>query len=174
MKKFIELDYDKQKEIIEKDQELREKLERYISESEMEYLQKKISCFKRGSIDYSYGPWEMSWMSVLDDNLFIKGVEESDSTFGLGEKTQKLLNQCKNLRGTNLYHYMVGKLCEMYFEEEFQAILNYVEDCGQELYHGEIGEKCGNYLDCFIDNYLSDYLYDEDEETLYEPFGEIA
>lgn len=174
MKKFTDLDYDTQKSIISSDKNLMEKLDRYIQDVEIDYVGDKLRCFERGSVEYNVWYWEPSYMKVLDANLFIDGVEKSGNDYGLSEKCERLLNQCKKLQDTNLLGYMVNKLCDLYFKEEIKAMLDWVVDCSMELDRGNTGEKSEDYLDGFIDNCMYDYLWDEEEEILYKPCSKVA
>ena len=38
-----------------------------------------------------------------------------------------------------------------------------------ELYQGEVGEKCYDYIECWVYNF-EDWLYDEETETIYDPY----
>ena len=46
---------------------------------------------------------------------------------------------------------------------------NYRPDYGFELYQGSVGEKSREYVECFVDNIIGDYLWDEENETFYKP-----
>ena len=87
---------------------------------------------------------------------------------GCSDRLERLLSQCEKLEGTNLFYHHARLLRDMWLEDEIQSIVKYVEDACYELYCGEIGEKTRCYLECFQEIY-SDYLYDEETETIYSP-----
>ena len=57
----------------------------------------------------------------------------------------------------------------MYYEDELKSMVDYVEDASFELYQGSVGEKSREYVECFVDNIIGDYLWDEESETFYKP-----
>ncbi|MDD6552166.1 MAG: hypothetical protein PUF37_01065 [Prevotellaceae bacterium] len=169
MKKIKDLDDEKIINILDESKSLRELLDNLIQDIEFRYISDKIRCFENDSIDYSIGFFEPSRISVLDDELFLEGVRNSEANYGLSEDCEKLLSYTEKMRGTNLFGFYVKKLCKRYFEDEIQSIINWVEDCSMELYRGYVGEKSGDYIDELRYNAFGEYLWDEENETYYIP-----
>ena len=168
MKKLGEMTNDEIIAIINKSKFLRDALDDYIQDCEMDYLTDKLGYIKKSLSDWSIGFYSPSYIKVKDYDLFIDGVFEHKDCFGLSEKCEKLANRCKKMRRTNLFEYYAEQLKDLFFEDEFQSIINWVEDCGYELYCGEVGEKSADYVECWSYSY-EDYLYDEEEDVIYTP-----
>ena len=168
MKRFKDLTFEELKEIVSRDKKLREKFNDYIQTTEMLWIEDKLSCIEDSLSNWSIGFYSQNFLSVKDYEIFVFGVEKSVQMFGASEKLTKKLSQCLKLLRTNLFEFHAKQLAKLYMEEEIQSTCDYVEDCSQELFYGEIGEKSIGYLDCFMLNY-DDYLYDEETQTYYEP-----
>lgn len=169
MKNFGEMTNDEIVAIINKSKLLRDKLDNYIQDCEMDYLSDKLSCVKKSLSDWSVGFYQPSYIEVRDCEDFVDGVLEHEKCFGLSDKCSRLARQCNKLRGTNLFEYYAEKLKDLYFKEEYEDVIDFVEDCGYELYQGEVGEKCYDYIECWVYNF-EDWLYDEETETIYDPY----
>lgn len=142
-------------------QELRGKFDGYIAESEYDYLNDKLSCFKGRAVDLQLGAWSHNYFNVRDHDKFVEGVRQSVSYFGASEKLERLVKQCERLWGTNLYEHMVGKLCNMYYKQELKPIVDWIEKCGMLIYNEDAHEDLLDYVDCFADCCLGDiYLND--------------
>ena len=168
MKKFSELTYEQFEEIVNRSKKLRDELDNYIQDTEMYWLEEKLNCVNDSLEKWSVGFFNQNFIRVRDYESFVDGVEESVKCYGSSERLEKKLQQCKKLRGTNLFEYESEKLKELYFKEELQVICDYTEDACYELYCGKVGEKCRSYLEPFFDNYV-DCLFDEEERVIYRP-----
>jgi hypothetical protein len=169
MKKFSDMEINEVIDVINDSKELRDMLDQYIQETECDWLGDLLHCFKSGAVDYSIGFFDHNYFTVKDNDLFLEGVCKSHDSYGLTVKGEKLLHLCEKLQGTNLFGYWCGKLAEQYYKDELKSMVDYVEDASYELYCGSVGEKSMNYVDCFVDNVIGNYLYDEECETYYEP-----
>lgn len=164
MKKLITLPDKEILSYVMSSKELRSKFEEYVSESEMNWIGEKTDCFRGGAADWSLGAYSYNYFDVKNYDKFVDGVSESIRCFGGTEQLEKRLNQCKHLWGTNLYEYMVGKLCEMYYEQELKPIIDWIEKVSMHIYNEEANDDLLDYLDCFADCYLDDiYLNDKNQ-----------
>ena len=169
MKKFSDMQIDEVINVINDTETLRDMLDRYIQETESDWLGDLLRCFDPQSIDYSIGFFNNNYFTVKDSDLFLDGVRKSHEKYGLTTKAEKLLKRCEKLQGTNLFDYWCDKLAEMYYKDELKSMVDYVEDAYSELYQGTVGEKSREYVECFADNIIGDYLWDEECETFYKP-----
>lgn len=169
MEKFREMKVEDVIGIINKSMELREILDCYVQQSEMDFIGEKISEFSKSAIEYSISPFERSYLYPTDNDAFLEGVEKSGKSYGLGNRTEKYLSICKKVKGTNFYGWWVKKLCASYYSEEIEPALKWIEDCSYELYHGNVGEKSRDYVDMLIESTIGDYLWDKETETYYIP-----
>ena len=158
-------DRDKALAVVLGSQTLREKFENKVWEDESFWMDEKLSCFERGSIDYEYGLCCYSWIRVKSDWEALRGVEEAIRTFGADTKVERLAKQTRRLYESNLFPYMVEKLVQAWFESEILYAIKYVEDVGYAIYMedaAKVEELAGDSFDLFIENgYLDDY-YEED------------
>lgn len=168
MKKFCEMNLQKFEQIINRSKKLRDELGDYIQESEMDFISDKLFPVKSSLKDWSIGFYNQNFVTVKDYHEFVSGVRSAAKSFGCSDRLERLLSQCEKLEGTNLFYHHARLLRDMWLEDEIQSIVKYVEDACYELYCGEIGEKTRDYLECFQEIY-SDYLYDEETETIYNP-----
>ena len=169
MKKFSYMKIDDVINVINDSETLRDMLDRYIQETESDWLGDLLRCFDPQAVDYSIGFFDSNYFTVKDSDLFLDGVRKSHENYGLTTKAEKLLKRCEKLQGTNLFDYWCDQLAEMYYEDELKSMVDYVEDASFELYQGTVGKKSREYVECFVDNIIGDYLWDEENETFYKP-----
>ena len=169
MKKFSDMKINDVINVINDSKELRNMLDEYIQETEIDWLGELLRCFDRRAIDYSICFFDSNYFTVKDSDLFLDGVRKSHEKYGLTTKAEKLLKRCEKLQGTNLFDYWCVQLAEMYYKDELKSMVDYVEDASFELYQGFVGEKSREYVDCFVDNIIGDYLCDEESGTFYKP-----
>ena len=174
MKKFSDMEIDEVINVINDSETLRDMLDRYIQETESDWLGDLLRCFDPQAVDYSIGFFNSNYFTVKDSDLFLDGVRKSHEKYGLTTKAEKLLKRCEKLQGTNLFDYWCEKLAEQYYKDELKSMVDYVEDAAYELYKGSVGEKSMNYVECFIDNVIGNYLWDEECETFYKPCKVLA
>lgn len=154
--------------------ELSEKFYGQIHQSEMEdYLNDKLSCFDRSCVDYEIGVYNPNHFRIRDEydqrNLFsfLEGVEQSIRCFGSSEKLEKLTAQCRKLAYSNLFEHKVKGLCSLYYEEELEPIVDFVEKCSYDIYSkDEDSNNLLDYVDFFVENYGDEY-YMEDGEVYH-------
>lgn len=143
-------------------------LERMIHENEMDYINEKLGCFERGAIDYQIGTYCYCYMSVKNDWLFLDGVRDSVKAFGGSKRLEGCLHQCEKLAGSNLFCYMVGRLCDIFFEDEIRPLVTFIEDCGSAIYNKEDDSPLlTDYTDLFLENYGEDYYTDDEGEVFH-------
>ena len=169
MKKFSDMQIDEVINVINNSKKLRNMLDKYIQETESDWLGELLSCFDRQAIDYSICFFDSNYFTVKNSDLFLDGVRESHENYGLTIKAEKLLKLCEKLQGTNLFDYWCDQLAEMYYEDELKSMVDYVEGASFELYQGTVGKKSREYVECFVDNIIGDYLWDEESGTFYKP-----
>lgn len=170
MKKFSDMGIGEVINVINDSKELRDMLDKYIQETECDWLGDMLRCFDQRAVDYSIGFFDSNYFTVKDSDSFLDGVRKSYKDYGLTTKAEKLLKRCEKLQGTNLFGYWCNQLAEMYYEDELKSMVDYVEDASYELYKGSVGEKSREYVECFVDNIIGDYLWDEGSETFYKPY----
>lgn len=170
MKKFSDMEIDEVIDVINDSEDLRDMLDRYIQETESDWLGELLRCFDQRAIDYSIGFFNSNYFTVKDSDLFLDGVRKSHENYGLTTKAEKLLKRCEKLHGANLFGYWCNRLAEMYYKDELKSMVDYVEDASYELYQGFVGEKSREYVECFVDNIIGDYLCDEESGTFYEQY----
>lgn len=164
MKKLVSLSNKEILNYVMSSKELRENLDEYISRCEMDWVGEKLACFSYRGADWSIGAYNHNYLRVRDCDEFVASVEKSISYFDCTEQLRKLVKQCKRLWGTNLYDYMVGKLCDMYYEQELKPIVEWMEKCSYYIYNEDANDDLLDYIDCFADSYLDDiYLNDKNE-----------
>ena len=170
MKKFKDLSLEELTNIVNSSKKLRDELDNFIQEDEMNWLRQKLNFVRSSLWKWSLGFFNNNgnFISVRNYEEFLDGVKDSKVAFGASERLEKLINHCEQLLGTNLFEYYAKKLAEVFFEDELMPIINYVEDASFELYQGKVGEKSKDYLEGFFSSY-EDYLYDEENKTFYEP-----
>lgn len=168
MKKFSEISLEELEKIVNRSKELRDKLEDYIQECEMNWISEKLGKIKPSLRDWSVGFYNQNFISVKDYEDFLDCIIDYKKTFGCSDRMEKKIPHCEKLRGTNLFEYNCKQLEEMFMEDEIESVCKYVEDCGMEMYYKKVGDKCRHYLEMFFEVY-DDYLYDEETETFYKP-----
>ena len=173
MKKFKDLSLDELKEIVNGSEKLRKELDNYIQDTEMCWLSEKLDCVKSSLKDWCVGFFTNSYINVRNYDSFLDGVKKSIKSYGASKKLEKLVSHCEKLRGTNLFEHYAEKVEEVFFEEEFQPIIDFVEEASDELYCGKVGAKSEDYLECFFFSY-EDYLFDEENKIFYEPHTVVA
>lgn len=168
MKRFSEMNLQEFRQIVDSSKELREKLDSRIQDSELDYLTDKLACVKSSLSNWSVGFYNRNFINVSDYEDFLDGVKKCANFFGASEREEKMIARCEKLLGTNLFEYYAKKLEEIFFEDELQPIIDFVEDASYELYCGKVGEKAEDYLELLLDD-LDDYLYDEGAKKFYVP-----
>lgn len=168
MKRFSELSNEQLTQIVNRSKKLRDELDEYIQDTEMNWIKEKLSCVRESIANYSVGFYNQNFLRVRDYEGFVDGVEKSIEIYGASDKLEKKFHQVRKLLHTNLFAHTAEQLKELWLKEELQSICDYVEDASYELYHGEVGEKCQSYLERFFDN-CEDYLFDEETQTIYKP-----
>lgn len=168
MKRFSELSNEQLTNIVNRSKKLRDELNEYIQDSEMNWISEKLSCVQDSLANWSVGFYNQNFLRVRDYEGFVDGVEKSIKMYGASEKLEKKFHQVQKLLHTNLFAHTAEQLKELYLQEELQSICDYVEDASYELYQGKVGEKCESYLEFFFYNY-EDYLFDEETQTIYKP-----
>jgi len=168
MKKFSEMSLEELEQIVNRSKEMRDKLDEYIQDCEMDWISDKLRKIDSSLRDWSVGFYNQNFISVKDYGDFLDCIIDYKKAFGASDRMEKKISQCEKLRGTNLFEYNCKQLKEMFMEDEIESICKFVEDCCYELYCGKVGDKCRDYLECFFDVY-DDYLYDEETETFYKP-----
>lgn len=179
MKKISELTDKEFRKIVASNKELRKKLFDRAYDGEQDYMSDKLGCFERGTLDYSLGIDGQSYIEIAavrytgekDYTGFIAGVRKCDKCFCISDATRKLLHRCEKLqeKDSNLIGYWADKLCEVFFHEEFEPTLDWLEDFHYELYCGEVSDKSEGIIELLQDD-LEDWLVD-DSGKVYKPIA---
>lgn len=173
MKKYLK-DIEDSKELLSvilSKKKLSEMLYNRISSSEIDfYLDDKLRCFKRGTIDYEIGVYNRNYFRLTNDDYgtcydFLCGVEDSIASFDGTDKLKRLAGQCRKLINSNLFCSKVKQLCELYYDEEIEPIVKFVEDCSYDIYcKNSESKNLLDYADLFWEDY-GDAFYIEDGEV---------
>lgn len=169
MKKFNELSREEFCNIVKNSKELCEELYERISDTEMDFIDEKISTISDGLKNWSIGRCNNNYLLIGDASAFLEGVKESIEIFGGSDRLKKAVNHCSKLEETNLFEFHVERLSKLYLKEELQPICDYINDCYDETHgYGEFGKLIGDYFDIFLD-YVGEYLYDDENKCYYTP-----
>ena len=77
MKKFSDMQIDEVINVINDSETLRDMLDRYIQETESDWLGDLLRCFDPQAVDYSIGFFDSNYFTVKDSDLFLDGVRKS-------------------------------------------------------------------------------------------------
>lgn len=167
---FKDLSMNEFEQIVNRSKFLRDELDNSIQRWELDYISEKLWCIKPYLSDWNVGFWQPSYIKVRDYYGLFNGIKESVRRYGCSSRVEKKISHCEKLRDSdsNLFMYHCSLLKDMWYKDEIESIIDYVEDCGMELYYGKVGEKSRDSLDLFFDDYI-DYLYDDDRDTIYKP-----
>lgn len=168
MKTFSELTNEQLTQIVNRSKKMRDELEEYIQDTEMCWISEKLHVIKSSLSNWSVGFYNQNYLYVKDYADFLDCIKECSAMYGASDRMEKKIAQCEKLRGSNLFGHVCQELRDIFMEDEINSVCKYVEDASFELYCGSVGEKCANYLECFLEAY-NDYLYDEETETFYKP-----
>lgn len=144
---------------------LSEKLYNRIYSSEMDFfLDDKLRCFEGGCIDYSIGVYNPNYFNVTEDGYynFLEGVEKSIRSFDSSERVKAKAKKCRKLIYSNLFGHEVGELCRLYYDDELEPIVEFVENCSYDI-HCKKADSTNllDYVDLFIEDF-GDKYYVED------------
>lgn len=168
MKKIGEMNLQEFETIVNRSKVLRDKLDNFIQEEELDFIREKLSKVKNSLSNWTIGFFERNFVTIKDYDDFVSGVRDYVDCYGSSEKLEKLLSQCEKLAGTNLFRHHANLLKELWMDEEINSIVKYVEDASMELYCGKVGEKSHDYLEQFVYN-IEDWIFDDETGTFYKP-----
>ena len=153
-------------------QELCDKLDNYIYESEFSYVNDKLDCFNFSCASWEIGCYNRNYLKVKDSAEFLSCVQESISKFGCSDRLQKLVDHAGKLDCTNLFDHYVEKVCHVYLQEELQPTCDWLEDVSYAIYCKDVEKFCKHYdLYCvksIQDCYFDSYTYDEETKEVTE------
>ena len=167
-----ELSNEKLFEVVSKNETLRRSFDDYVWECEWDYISDKLAVMKDSIYDYSIGLCNDNFIRVRDYGSFVYDARECEKEFGLSENAEKLLSQCEKLRYTNLFEYYAKRFKQLWFEEEIQSTVKWCEDLSYQLYSGKDTKESYDYLECWAENV--DYIYDEEDRSVYEPMRKVS
>lgn len=176
MKRFSELNYAQQFEVIASIQELSEKFEQRAYESEIEfYTMGKINGLN--CVDYSIGVCNRNYLCIKnnrytgeveksDANAFLCSLENVVKMYGCSQRCEKQIAKCNKLYDSNLFVYECKRLCEMYFEDDILPEIEWVEKFGYNLYCKNFESELTDVLIQFLDEFDldNDFFFDESDE----------
>ena len=158
--------------IVFQHQELCDKLDNYINESEFYYINEKMRCFNFSCADWDIGCYNNNYLTVKKSYEFLSCVQESISNFGCSERLQKLVDHAKKLCGTNLFDHYVENICSVYLQEELQPTCDWLKDVSYAIHCKDVEKFCEHYdldgVECFQEYYCDNYTYDEETKEVTE------
>ena len=152
-------------------QELCDKLDNYIYESEFNYVNDKLNCFNFSCASWEIGCYNHNYLTVKDSAEFLSCVQESISKFGCSDRLQKLVDHSEKLCDTNLFDHYVEKVCSVYLQEELQPTCDWLEDVSYAIYCKDVEKFCKLYAVDAIDwvkDMFDDFTYDEETKEVME------
>ena len=153
-------------------QELCDKLDNYIYESEFNYVNDKLNCFNFSCASWEIGCYNHNYLTVKDSAEFLSCVQESISKFGCSDRLKKLVDHAEKLCDTNLFDHYVEKVCSVYLQEELQPTCDLLEDVSYAIYCKDVEKFCKHYdldgVECFKEYYCDNYTYDEETKEVME------
>lgn len=120
---------------------LRQEFDDVIMSNEMDYIEEKLRCFESGCIDYSIGMYAPNYFKIKKAKDFLCGVQKSISNFGASQKLESLCKLCEGLECSNLFEYHIQKLCDLYYEEQLKANIDYAEELSFAIYQKDETNK---------------------------------
>lgn len=171
MKSLNEMPRNEQLSAVFGSKTLRRLLDETIYADETSYIDDKLDCFPRGSIEYQYGACCHCYIKVKDPDGFMDGVKKSVNMFGGSTRLETAIDHCIKLRGSNLWEHHVKKMSERYFQEEVMTIIEYLESISYAIYRRDVGqfeELAGDYFDLFVANGHLDGLEMDENGRIHE------
>ena len=159
-------------EVVSKNETLRRSFDDYVWESELDYITDKLNIVQPSLSTWEIGLCNPNYIRVRDYDSFIFYARECEVHFGLSERNEKYLKLCEKLRGTNLFEYHAKQFAEMWFKDEIQSIVKYVEDLSYNVYCGKNPVDAYDYLECWKE--CVDYIFDEEDESVWVPAKKVA
>lgn len=159
-------------EVVSKSTTLRQSFDDYVWECEFGYISDKLAVMKNAISNYSIGVCNHNFIKVSDYQTFIDCARDCEKSFGLSTKCEKKLSLCEKLRDTNLFEYHAKIFARMWFENEIQSAVKWCEDVGYKVYSGNHDSDVDDYLFAWAENV--DYIYDEEEDCVYEPMRKVS
>ena len=170
--KLNDLSIEKLFEVVSKSQTLRQSFDEYVWECEWDYISDKLEIMKPAISNYEIGICNHNFIRVSDYGNFVDCARECEKTFGLSTDCEKKLSLCEKLRDTNLFEYHAKIFSEMWFDEEIQEVVKWCEDMSYKVYSCNHVSDIDDYLICWAENV--DYIYDEDDDCVYEPMRKVS
>ena len=167
-----ELSNEKLFEVVSKNETLRRSFDDYVWECELDYISEKLKVVKPALSNWEVGLCNPNFMHVKDYKSFIYYARECTKIYGLSDRGEKYLAQCEKLEGTNLFEYHAKQFAEIWFNDEIQDVVKYVEDLSYKVYCGKDTKESYDYLECWAENV--DYIYDEEDGSVYEPMRKVS
>lgn len=167
-----ELSNEKLFEIVSKNKTLRRSFDDYVWECELDYISDKLKVVNPALSDWSIGVCSYNYISVKDYESFVYYARECERIFGLSIACEKKLSMCEKLRGTNLFEYHAKQFAEMWFDNEIQSVVKWVEDLSCDVYCGKNPENAYDYLEDWA--YNVNYYFDEETGEVFEPARKVS
>lgn len=173
MKNFKELSAKEKFEIVSSIKCLELRAEEYIFDCEVNGdIMDKVNGLK--SVDYSIGD-SRSYLKIKeyygetyreDAEDFFVSLLNVVKMFGASERCEKQMKKCDKLYDcrSNLFTYEAKKLCQMYFEDDIEPTLEYVENFTFDMMGGDYKDDYETTLEIFLEPYEDDIVWDEDSE----------
>lgn len=141
MKKLLSFQKDYILKKVLNSNELRQKFDNCIVNNAYSYIEEKLRCFNAGCIDYEVGFCCYNYLKVKNAIEFVIGVRKSINYFGGTERLEKQCSLCEKLKNSNLFNYHIKKLCDMYYEEELKAEIDYASELSYAIYNKDEKNK---------------------------------
>ena len=159
-------------EVVSKNETLRRSFDDFVWEHELDYISDKLAVVKTALTTWEIGLCNPNFIRVKDYGLFVYYARECEKIFGLSEKAERCLALCEKLEDTNLFKYHAKRFAKMWFDEEIQDTVKWVENLSYDVSCGKNPENAYDYLECWKD--FVDYIFDEETEEVFEPMRKVS
>ena len=170
--KLNDLSIEKLFEVVSKSLTLRQSFDEYVWECEWDYISDKLEIMKPAISNYEIGVCNRNFIRISNYEDFVSCARDCEESYGLSINCEKKLAQCEKLLGTNLFEYHAKIFAEMWFNEEIQSVVKWCEEVSYKVYSCNHDSDIDDYLSCWAEN--SDYIYDEDDDCVYEPMRKVS
>lgn len=158
-------------EVVSKNETLIRSFDDYVWDSELDHISEKLDVVRASLSTWEVGLCNYNFMRVKDYEAFVYYARDCEKIYGLSDKCGKYLAQCEKLRGTNLFEYHAKQFAEMWFKEEIQDAVKWVEDFQYNVYCGKRDENTDYFLEMWAE--YDDHIFDEETEEVWEPAKKV-
>ena len=158
--------------VVSQNETLRRSFDDYVWECELDYITEKLAVMESALSTWEIGLNNPNYIRVKDYGTFIYCARECEKVYGLSDRCEKYLAHCEKLQYTNLFEHHAKQFAEMWFKDEIQDVVKYVEDLSYKVYCGKDAAEAFDYLETWAE--CVDYIFDEDDETVWTPMKKVS